>query len=475
MQKAVCYDAKAENKQFLKLLAITVLPLLVQAVFTQSINFIDQLMVSSLGTEAIAAIGASNKLMSLYNSFLYGSCSGCAMFMAQYWGKKDYKSFQKIFGVLITVTVTVGVIFSALVLAIPTELIQIFNDDPLVVEPAVKYMRTVVVGYFLMSVIFPLENMLRSMNKVKVTMIESIISVVLNCVVNYILIFGKFGFPRMGVVGAALGTVICRITSLIVLITYIKISGNVIFKNIKNIFSYNISFVTAFVKKALPLIGNEMMWSLGTTIYFIIYGRAGTDALAAMSIMQTLQMLAKIVSGGFCGASSIIIGNEIGKGDLNKVNRYCKKFHLAAFLVGLVSGVAVYSMIPFMQRAYSIQGTQVGTYVSQCMIVLSIYIVMNACNSINVEGIFRSGGDTAYLTLMDMGSIWLIGMPFTVITGLVLKMNVVVVYCAYIVLEIYKLPLGYVRFRSGKWLHLLYKETEKKTAEPEKREMKKAV
>ena len=460
MQMAVGYDAKAENKQFLKLLAVTVLPLLVQAVFTQSINFIDQLMVSSLGTEAIAAIGASNKLMSLYNSFLYGSCSGCSMFMAQYWGKKDYKSFQKIFGVLVTVTVAMGIIFSALVLAIPTQLIRIFNDDPLVVEQAVTYMRTVVLGYFLMSVIFPLEHMLRSMNKVKVTMVESIISVILNCAINYILIFGKLGFPKMGVRGAALGTVFCRVASLIVLITYIVVSKNIIFQNVKNIFSYNIEFVKAFVKKALPLIGNEMMWSLGTTIYFIIYGKAGTDALAAMSIMQTLQMLAKIFSGGFCGASAIIIGNEIGKGDLDRVKRYCKKFHLAAFLVGVVSGIAVYSMRGLMLTAYSIEGTQVGTYVSQCMVVLSIYIVMNACYSINVEGIFRSGGDTAYLTLMDMGSIWLIGMPFTVITGLVLKMNVVVIYCAYIVLEIYKLPLGYFRFRSGKWLHLLYRETD---------------
>lgn len=475
MKTAVCYNAKAENKQFLKLLAVTVLPLLVQAVFTQSINFIDQLMVSSLGTEAIAAIGASNKLMSLYNSFLYGSCSGCAMFMAQYWGKKDYKSFQKIFGVLVTVTVTMGIVFSVLVLAIPTQLIQIFNDDPLVVEQAVKYMRTVVVGYFLMSVIFPLEHMLRSMNKVKVTMIESIISVLFNCVINYILIFGKFGFPKMGVVGAALGTVFCRIASLIVLFTYIKVSKNVIFQNVKNIFSYNINFVKAFVKKALPLIGNEMMWSLGTTIYFIIYGKVGTDALAAMSIMQTLQMLAKIFSGGFCGASSIIIGNEIGKGDLERVHRYCKKFHIAALIVGVVSGAIVYSLIPFMLRVYSIEGTQVGIYVSQCMVVLSIYIVMNACNSINVEGIFRSGGDTAYLTLMDMGSIWLIGMPFTIITGLVLKMNVVVVYCAYIVLEIYKLPLGYVRFRSGKWLHLLYKDTEKKTVNNIEEQMREAV
>ena len=453
---------QAENKKFLKLLAVTVLPLLIQSVFTQSINFIDQIMVSSLGTEAIAAIGASNKLLSLYNSFLYGSCSGCAMFMAQYWGKRDYDGFRKILGVLMTITFIVGVFFSALVLMIPERLMLIFNNDQAVVSLGVKYMRAVGPAYFMMSIIFPMEYMLRSMNRVKVTMINSIISVLINCLANYVLIYGKMGFPKLGVVGAALGTVICRIAAFSVLIIYNVISKNEIMRQPLKLFTYNITYIKAFFKKALPLVGNEMMWSLGTTIYFIIYGRVGTEALAAMSIMQTLQMLAKIVSGGFCGACSIIIGNEIGRGDLDRVNRYCKKFHLTALIVGITSGIVVYSMINPMLDIYSIKGTEVGKYVSQCMMVLTVYIVMNACNSINVEGIFRSGGDIAYLTLMDMGSIWLIGMPITVITGMILKLNVVYVYCAYLFVEIYKLPLGYYRFKSGKWLHLLYKETEDK-------------
>ncbi|MCR4903396.1 MAG: MATE family efflux transporter [Butyrivibrio sp.] len=452
------YDRTKENKEFFSLLALTVLPLLIQSIFTQSINFIDQIMVSSLGTETIAAIGASNKLLSLYNAFLYGSGSGCAMFMAQYWGANDHEGFKKILGVLLTITLSMGIIFSLLVMSIPTQLILIFNDDPVVVALGVEYMRAVVPAYFLMSIIFPLEYMLRSMNKVRVTMTESIFSVLINCFANYTFIFGKFGCPKLGVTGAALGTVLCRIASIVVLIIYIVISKNEIMRNPLKLFTYDFSYVKAFVKRAVPLIGNEMMWNLGTTIYFIIYGRAGTDALAAMSIMQTLQMLAKIASGGFCGASTIIIGNEIGKGDIDKVKRYCDKFHITAFIVGIVSGLVIYTLRTPMLAAYSIDGTVVGDYVSKCMVILSFYIFLNCNNNINVEGIFRSGGDIAYLTLMDMGSIWFVGMPLTLITG-ALGFNVVVIYAAYIVLELYKLPLGYVRYKSGKWLHLLYKET----------------
>ena len=133
-------------------------------------------------------------------------------------------------------------------------------------------------------------------------------------------------------------------------------------------------------------------------------------------------------------------------------------------VVGIVSGLAVLAVRPLMLYIYSIEGTEVGNYVSQCMLVLSLYILLNVNNSINVEGIFRSGGDTSYVTLMDMGSIWFVGMPWTLITGLLLHTNVVVIYFAYIVLELYKLPLGYFRFRSGKWLHMLYKETDQAQA-----------
>lgn len=454
---AAIYAKEAERKEFLVLLFRTVLPLLIQSLFMQSINFIDQLMVSSLGTEAIAAIGSSNKLLSLYNSFLYGSCSGCAMFLAQYWGKGDIKSFRKILGVAMTGCVAMGTVVTVGAELFAKPLLMIFDTNPLVVHQGATYMRVVAPAYFFMGIVFPLNYALRSMNKVKVTMTSTVMSVLINCAVNYILIFGKFGFPKMGVAGAAMGTVVTRVVEMTVLCTYFRVTRNEVFSNIGEMFQFNSVFVKNFFSKAVPLIGNEMMWSLGTTIYFIIYGRSGTDALAAMSIMQTLQMLSKIFIGGFSGASSIIIGNEIGRGDEARVNRFCRRFHVTAVIVGLLSSTLVTAAIPVTQSLYGIGNTEVGEYVRMCMHVLSIYIFLNSCNSINVEGIFRSGGDVKYITVMDMGSIWLVGMPFTVITGLVLKLDIVYVYMAYILLEIYKIPLGYWRFKSGKWLHKLHR------------------
>lgn len=445
-----------ERKEFFKILLVTALPLILQSVCMQSLTFIDQLMISSIGTDAIGAIGASNKILSIYNSFLYGSCSGCAMFMAQYWGKGDVGSFRKILGVAMTATMTMGVIVFAIIMIIPEVLLGFFTTDSEVIALGVDYLHSVVPAYVMMGIVFPMNFCLRSQNRVKVTATNTFISVFVNISSNYILIFGAFGLEPMGVVGAGLGTTITRFVELTVLIIYFKVSKSPVFSDLKEMFFISKEFLSKFIKKAAPLIGNEMMWSLGTAIYFVFYGKCSDDALAAMSIMQTLQMLSKIFSGSFCSSASIIVGNEIGKGNIGKVTRYCKMFHKLAICIGIGTGAIVLLLIDPIIRVYNIEGTEVATIVSQCMVVLAIYMVMNAYNSINVEGIFRSGGDVKFITLMDMGSIWLIGMPFTIIMALVFKMDVVYLYMAYIVLEMYKIPLSIYRFKSGKWLHKLY-------------------
>ena len=223
-------DKKTESRDFYKLLFRTVLPLLIQAVFMQSINFIDQIMISSIGTDAIAAIGASNKALSIYNSFLYGSCSASAMFLAQYWGKKDISGFQKVLGINITSAAIVGTLMAVFVGLAPSLVLKLFNADASVMAYGIDYLRYLVPSYILMGLTFPLNFALRSMNKVKVTMTSTIISVIVNICVNYVLIFGKLGFAPMGVKGAAIGTVVTRLVEFIVLAVYFGLSDNPILK-----------------------------------------------------------------------------------------------------------------------------------------------------------------------------------------------------------------------------------------------------
>lgn len=442
-----------EGKEFLSLLFKTILPLLIQSALIQSVSLIDQIMVTSIGTEAVASVGASDSLFSLYNSFLYGICSGCSFFLAQYWGKRDIPHLQHIFGFTLTITTIAGTLFTICVRTFPHQLLRLFHAEEAVMELGVSYMTIAVFSYLILSVTYPLNFCFRNIGKTQVSMAVTCLSMIVKITVNYIFIYGAFGFPRLGIQGAALGTVFTRLFELLFYCTYIILSKNIVFQTMGNFFHFNRNTIKAFTGKVIPLIINEIMWSLGTTIYFIVYGYSGTIALAAMSIMQTLRLLMKTVISGFCNSTAIIVGHEIGKGDMQRVERFCKRFHCLSYLVGALSSMLTLLCIRPILHIYSIEGTPVGDIVSKCMIILSLYVFITAVNSVNVEGIFRAGGDTAFVSLMDMGSVWLVGMPYTVITGILLKWNIVPVYLAYIFFEIYKLPLGFYRYRSGKWLH----------------------
>lgn len=449
-----------EGKEFLSLLFRVILPLLIQNALIQSVSLIDQVMVASLGTEAVASVGASNSLFSLYNSFLYGICSGCSFFLAQYWGKQDIPHLQHILGLTLSITVIMGTIFTAGVLCFPHELLQLFHAEADVMELGVQYMTLMVFSYLILSVTYPLNFCFRNIGKAHVSMAVTCLSMIVKVVTNYLFIFGAWGFPCMGIQGAALGTVFTRLFELIFYGSYTLFSGNNVFRGVGNFLHFNINTLKAFTVKVIPLIINEIMWSLGTTIYFIVYGYSGTVALAAMSIMQTLRLLMKTVISGFCNSASVIVGYEIGKGDIQRVGRFCKRLHYLSYLIGALSAIVTFLCIKPILHIYSIANTPEGDIVSKCMVILSIHVFITAVNSVNVEGIFRAGGDTSFVSLMDMGSVWLVGMPYTIITGIFLKWDIVIVYLAYIIFEIYKLPLGYYRYRSGKWLHKVGDEKE---------------
>jgi len=185
----------------------------------------------------------------------------------------------------------------------------------------------------------------------------------------------------------------------------------------------------------------------------MVYGTRGTEVYAGMSILNTMEMFAKLAIMGFAGACTIMLGIEMGSADMPKVYRYADRFNRISIIAGLVSCSIIVALMLPVQHIYGIKGTLEGECVRNCMCVLAIYCIPNAVNCIKVEGIFRSGGDVRYLTLMDAGSIWMIGMPLTLILGLIFKVDIWYVYAAHIAIELFKLPLGQRRLRSRKWYH----------------------
>lgn len=441
--------------EFYKITLRTVLPLMLQSILTSSVNFIDQLMVGKLGVAEIAAVGVANKIYSLFYLVLYGTCCACVMFVSQYWGRKDAEGIRRVMGMTCTVTVSLGILVTVLTALFPRQCMMLFTQDETVIASGTLYLRAISASYLMLSFIYPINYLLRGMTRVQIVLCSATLSVIMNVVSNYAFIFGHFGMPKMNVAGAAIGTVVTRGTELLVLISYLILSKNEVLQDLGGLFRYNGKQFLKFMKKAMPLAGNEFLWGIGTTLYLVVYGHMGTAALAAMSIMNTIQTMEQTFGLSLSSSASVIVGNEIGKGDKEDVFVCARRFHRLAVLVGIMTGSVIAFLIHPITYLYGIAGTETGGYLQQCLVILCCMLPFNCYNSMNIEGLFRSGGDVNYVLLMDTGGIWLIGLTLTYLTGEILRLPPVIVYSSLFAVEIYKLIIGTLRYRSGKWLHRL--------------------
>lgn len=443
-------DRRTLRRRILK----TSLPLICQLVLTNCITFIDQLMIGHLGLEAIAAVTACTKIFLIYQLFCYGISSSGAIFMTQFYGKDDYSGIRKILGIMLRIGLAVAVTVSAVIILYPRALLSLFTKDEAVMELAVQYMKWAAPIPVFASIASCFGFVMRSMNKVMVVTASTIVSVIVAIAANYVLIFGHFGCPALGIVGAAIGTVLTRFFEGGVIIIYLIASKNPVLKNIGELIHSDKEMFARYVKKAVPITCNEVLWSLGGAMFFIIYGRLGTTQQGAMSIMDTVQSLAQTVNIGFGSSAAIIVGAAIGRNDTDAVKRYCTEYRFIAKFFGLGSAAAVLALIVPIQRIYGIYGTQAGGIVTKCMIILAVYLIIYSTNILFMEGIFRCGGDAKYIISMDMGSVWYIGLVFAAAMYL-LGMPCYVIFGAYIAIECYKLPINLHHYRSGKWMQNL--------------------
>ncbi len=444
---------KLDNKHFYRFIFITSIPLVLQNVLMQSLDFIDQIMISSLGTDQIAAIGVCTKIVSIFTSLLYGAGSACMFYLTQYHGQEDDRSFRKTMGVSISFCFLAGVIMSTIILIFPKQIMQIFDDNPIVIESGVTYFRYVFVAYLCIGLSFPVSFAMRSIGKVKTILAIAIISVLSNALFNYTLIFGKFGFPELGIKGAAIGTSLSRILELILYLTIIHLSKAKKLHFKLDLLKFDINVFIDFVKRCVPLVFNEIMWQMGFVVYYIIYGKRGTDALAAITIMSTLLLISKLFIAGFSGASQILIGPEIGRKNIETVDEYVKKFNMLSWFTGVAAAAIMLALLNPVQILYKISGTLTGEYVYSCTIILALYAVLNAYPSMSIEGFFRVGGDNKYIAKIDMGSVWIVGVVFTFITSYLLNLPIPIVYLSVIATEIFKYPFVYKRLKSKKWIN----------------------
>lgn len=434
------------------------LPITLQNFVLSSLNMVDTIMIGGLGERAIAGVGLANQYYFLLNLLLFGIVSGSSIFTAQYWGSRDIKNIRKVLGICIVTGGTGALVFTLAGLLFPTQIVGIFSKDQSVILLANDYLRIVLFSYVIMAVSFAYSFSLRSTGDVKTPLVASVIALGTNTVLNYLLIYGHFGFPKMGVAGAALATVISRVLELSLLLLTVYSGNTVLAASFRELFAQSADFVRQFFKVTLPVILNEAMWGLGMTLYALAFARMGTDVFASTNITGTIEKIMWVVFFGLGNACSVMIGNKIGSGDEKEVFLYAKRFAILGPAAAVVIGAIIIFMTPLLLTPYKVS-PMVLEYARLNLLVTCLFLWIKVFNYVNVVGVLRSGGDTTFCLLLDTGGVWLIGIPMAFIGGLVLDLPIYVVYALVNIEEVVKFIIGIPRLVSKKWINNLTAES----------------
>ena len=463
MGKNSVYTGKDENSlgiewgKFYRTVIALVVPMALQNLINVGVTAADVIMLGAVGETALSGASLAGQVQYIMTLFLFGLTSGATVLTAQYWGRGDREAIEKILGMAVTAAVVVTALFTAAALAIPDLLMRIFTSDPAVIAEGVKYLRIVAFYYVLMGITQTYLYIMRSVERVVVATVVYLLSLLCNIILNSIFIFGLLGLPAMGVEGAALGTLCARVLEVVLVIGYSRFFNKDIKLRLKYVLHMDRALFRDFMKYALPVVANELMWGLGTAANTAILGHMGSSAVAANSVAQVARQLATVVSFGLSSAAAIYLGKTIGEKRMEHAKAYAKRFVILSIIMGVLGGLIILAAAPVTASALALSGTA-KQYLRFMFFVMSYFVVGQAFNTTMVVGIFRSGGDTRFGLILDVSTMWCCSILLGFLAAFVFRLSVPVVYVILMSDEIIKVPVTYRRYRSYKWLRDVTRE-----------------
>lgn len=439
------------DKVFYKKLLSIALPITFQNLISSSLNMVDTLMIGRLGETEIASVAIPNQYFFLFVLILFGVNSGGGIFIAQFWGKKDIENIKKVLGITLLTGGFIAIIFSFGGLSFTSKIIGIFSKDNKVIMLGSKYLKIVSISYIITAISFSYGFASRSLGRAKLPMVASIIALSLNTIINYLLIFGHFGFPQLGIVGAAIATLISRVVELLIILSHIYLNKTELAAKISELLNIKYEFIKKFFITTSPVILNEAFWALGMTMYTVAYGKIGTNAITTVQISNTIQNIFMVITMGIANACAIMIGNKIGANEEEEGINYAKKFSIISILTGVFIGLTIFLFSPNILNFFTISNAVYNDSL-KVLRIMSMFMIFKVFNSVLIVGILRSGGDTKYSMLLEMGSVWGVGVPLAFIGVLVLKLSVYQVITLVFIEEAVKAVFGIKRVISKKWI-----------------------
>lgn len=442
-----------EKKEFYRKLKSLAIPMAFQQLMTALVSVSDALMLGFISQDALSAVSLAGQVQFVYSLFLFSAMAGVSIFSAQYWGIGDTESIEKILGIGLKASVLLSLPFTVGAIFFPQLLMKAFASEQVLIEGGAEYLRTVGISYLLLSISQIYLCIMKNCGQALKCAIISSTSVVVNIVLNAMLIFGIGFFPKMEIRGAALATVISKVIELVWTLGVMVRSGSVKIR-LNNIFHCNKTLQGDFWKYTAPILGGEIGWGGGFTMYSVIMGHLGSDAAAANSIANIAKNLIICFCTGIANASGVMTGRLLGMGELEKAKEYGGKITKIAILSGIASGVIVLCIIPFIPLFGSLS-PQAQEYLKVMLLVSSYYVVGKSVNMTVISGIFPSGGDSKFGLVCDTITMWCVTVPIGLISAFLLKVPVTTVYIIINIDEIIKLPAVYLHYKKYRWVHNL--------------------
>lgn len=449
----------SREKKFYKLILSIALPIAIQNLITFAVSMVDTMMLGSLGEVQLSAASIGNNLFFILMILIFGLAGGSNILISQYWGKGDVRTIHKILSIMYRGCLIIATIFVFIAMVFPSQFMRIYTTDIRVIQEGVSYLRIVSVGYIFYAITNCTIMMLRSVKTVKISLVVYSVSLVVNAFFNYILIFGNFGAPVLGVQGAAIATVIARITEFgIVLIFMIKFENKILLK-VSHLLKVDKIIFKDFLTNCTPVLFNEFLWSTGSTMISIILGRLGTETVAANSISNVVFQFVTVFIFGLSNATAVIIGNTIGEGENEKAKEYSCTVGVLSIIMGFMAGCVILLIRPIVVDFYNV--SQVTKNIAiEIMGSMSIIVMFQSFGVTLMMGVLRGGGDAKFVLVNDIIFLWLVAIPCGFITAFVLKWPIAAVFFVVKSDEVIKSIIAAARVLSGKWVRNVTREFE---------------
>lgn len=432
------------------------IPIIIQNLLSAAVNSADVIMLNYVGQSSISAVSLAANYSSILFMVYYGLGTGASLLCSQYSGKNNLQAIHAVEGIALRFSVGISILVALIAFMMPQRMMQLFTADPELIVIGSSYLRVMGITYICWGISEIYLAVLRSIGRVTISMVLNVLAFVLNIFLNAVFIFGLFGAPKLGATGVAIATALSRLIQLLACVIVSVMSKDVKL-NPAYMFLRSKVLFHDFIRLSLPALGNDLSWSVAFSMYSVILGHLGTDAVAANSLVIVVRNIGSVFCFAIASAGTILLGQIMGKGDLEKSKKYASRMLRLTVITGALGGVIVLAVTPFVLKFASLNETAMH-YLKYMLLINSYYIMGSAVNTALIAGVFRAGGDTKFGLICDTVDMWVYAVPLGFFAAFVLKLPVLWVYFLLCTDEFVKWPWVLQHYRKGEWAKNITRE-----------------